>query len=212
MPNRCRVDQSRLGPMAPVTIEEEPNILRLTWSCGSGETMTLALSLLDDRPLIDELVVRTSLGSDPTVLARNLRPFFAMTVGSRDLSTEAGWTIFFDSPNHRPHTRHEATFSPSVGTVESFGSRARVTFDGLVIGRLPENWSLPSLPTRPLSRLRPSSPPNATRRHTSMTPGSLPTPWTSRPIHMSIRRRTPRWWFVRRTCSPSRWRPDSAQL
>jgi hypothetical protein len=131
---RLHLDLSGVSSGADVSAFTSEDGLRLVWPTASQGRYAITFALDPKQALIREISSQQDGESSRTVLARDLRPHYAITVGSRDLSTPAGWTIFFDSPHRRPHVRHTAVFEPVSARVRANGSRATVSFDGLTAG------------------------------------------------------------------------------
>ena len=75
----------------------EPGLVTVNWPVGGGALGHATFRLTADRPLIESFAIRPASGESPVVIGRKLRPFTALTVGTRDLDTPGGWTITFST-------------------------------------------------------------------------------------------------------------------
>jgi hypothetical protein len=119
-------DFSAYDPACGVRVERRGSRLEASWDAG-GVAYGAAFDLAPGAPLLARL---TAGGA---VLARGVRPVYAVTAGSRAVRPAERY-IFFDKPASRPHARHEAALEPGGARVEGAGRRARVVFPGLSAG------------------------------------------------------------------------------
>lgn len=106
-----------------------------TWPADDrGSFARATFRLTADAPLIESFALRAASESSPHIIARDLQPFTALTVGSRDLSTPAGWVIFFDKVNKRPWQRYGAQLAITGVRATTQGSRGSLIFSGLSAG------------------------------------------------------------------------------
>src|SRR3954454_11755640 len=106
------------GPAAKVV--EEGGLLRVAWPISEVEGGSAALSLDEAKPLIESLGV-AARGEAGEAIATGVNPVTLLTVGSRDMTSPAGWVAFFDNPPKRPH---------ETSPVVPGRRRARVTHEG----------------------------------------------------------------------------------
>jgi hypothetical protein len=113
---------------AEVTFAFDQEKVVVDWPAGP-ESAARAMFRLDSRaPLIESLELRTGSTDPSKVIARDLAPFAALTVGTRNLETPAGWTIFFDKVHERPYERHTAELSIERVTAAARGARGSLSF------------------------------------------------------------------------------------
>jgi hypothetical protein len=121
-------DFSAYDPACGVRVERRGSRLEASWDAG-GVAYGAAFDLAPGAPLLARL---TAGGA---VLARGVRPVYAVTAGSRAVRPAERY-IFFDKPASRPHARHEAALEPG-------GARASSSRDSRP-GRSGGSWPSPS--------------------------------------------------------------------
>jgi len=104
----------------------------VTWPAGPERWARAVFDLGAGRPLIDSLELRTK--TSRKVIARDLMPFTALTVGTRNLTTPAGWTIFFDKVHQEPFERHLAELTVEYVQASAHGSRGTLAIGPLKAG------------------------------------------------------------------------------
>ena len=103
------VDVANVAADAQVRIAAGQNdLVSVDWPTGGDSRGTATFRLSSDKPLVESLSLRATADASPQIVARDLAPFTAITVGTRNLDTPAGWTIFFDKVNDRPYQRYPA--------------------------------------------------------------------------------------------------------
>jgi hypothetical protein len=130
------VDLSRFNPACGVSVVSEQANLQVTWPASPrGEPCSVTLNLEPDKPLFQRLSAAREAGGPAEIVARDVRPRFDVTVGSRKQPGTSPFTfVFFDKPADRPHTRHQAKLSLRSARVESAGQRATVVLGDLAAG------------------------------------------------------------------------------
>lgn len=120
------VDLSKYDPAGGVRVTRTASGLRAEWPAGGGRA-ALELRLAGEAPLFEALEL------DGAVLARNVRPLFVVTTGSRTERANERY-LFFDKPASRPHQRHEAALEIRSARVESAGRRSEIRLSRLSAG------------------------------------------------------------------------------
>jgi len=113
---------------------DKAGLVQVDWPAGPEIAARATFQLDPERPLIDSLELRHGRRTSPKVIARDLSPFIALTVGTRNLETQAGWTIFFDKVHERPYERHAAELSIARVVATTRGSRGTLSFGPLKAG------------------------------------------------------------------------------
>jgi hypothetical protein len=122
-----QVDLSKYDPACGVAIERREKVLEAAWSDSGGARLAAAFSLENGKPLLAWLRIGDS------VLARDVRPAYTVTVGSRTERANERY-IFFDKPVSRPHAAHAASLDLAAVRVESAGKRVTLSFSKLSAG------------------------------------------------------------------------------
>ena len=125
-----QVDFSHYHPASGIDVRQEGERLRAGWSAADATPLGVEFSLNTNAPLI------ASLEIGGHVLARQVQPVFLITTGARVQRPGVKY-IFFDKPadqKHGPVRHFTSVFEPNHVQVESAGSRATVTFNGLSAG------------------------------------------------------------------------------
>src|SRR5262245_9079524 len=95
------VDLSKYDAACGVKVERKGAALEAAWSAGDAGPRSVAFNLSPGAPLF------ASLAAGNAVLARDVRPVYLVTTGSR--TERAGERyIFFDKPASRPTKTHTA--------------------------------------------------------------------------------------------------------
>ncbi|MCS6851395.1 MAG: hypothetical protein NZ700_09550 [Gemmataceae bacterium] len=132
------VDLSGYSPQCGVAVQQKESRLRLSWPMDRQEYGQLTLNLTPGEPLIEELGIAPSADGAAAALLRSAEPVYYLTVGTRALAPNNalgdGWTVFFDSPNDRPHRPFLSELARRHVRVTSEGSRATVAVGDLTIG------------------------------------------------------------------------------
>ena len=116
VPGAVPCDLSEYTPLDGLTAANQGEVLALTWSGERGTELRLALTVLDESPLVAEMAVRRAGGSWVN-LARDVTPEFNVTSGLRRISEQQlrplrdlgvnitpeiiekeKWVVFWDSP------------------------------------------------------------------------------------------------------------------
>lgn len=120
------VDFSKFEPATGIKIERNGASLRAEWP--AGRTSCAAIFSLDPaKPLFE------SLEMGGVVIARELRPVFTITSGSRTERANERY-IFFDKPALRATKTQDAVLDLNAVRVESHGARATISFSKLSAG------------------------------------------------------------------------------
>lgn len=121
------VDFSGYDPTCGVRVAQREAAVEVTWSGAEGEARAAVFSLEKDKPLI------AALEANGVTIAREVRPVFTVTTGSRVERPNERY-IFFDKPVTRPTKQHVAELNMKSVKVESVGARATLTFSGVTAG------------------------------------------------------------------------------
>ncbi|TLP71855.1 hypothetical protein [Maribacter sp. ACAM166] len=107
----CLLAQAQIPVMLPDNIGVNDtevkiieNKLELIWPIENLEQCQLVLNLEKDKPLFRTIAIGRK-GNFKTI-STNVEPVFLLNVGSRTLTPENGWTIFFDKVPTRSYTSH----------------------------------------------------------------------------------------------------------
>lgn len=129
------VDVSEVEASAEVTFDtSQSGFATVEWPAGNGARGIAKFRLFADKPLIESMSLATAKNATPRVIARDIEPFTAITVGTRNLDTPGGWTIFFDKVHQRPYQRHYAQLSLETARAKAHGSRGSIAFGRLAAG------------------------------------------------------------------------------
>lgn len=129
------VDMAKVATDSAVHITVLPETVIVEWpSDAAGRLASATFCLTNGRPLIASLALAAGGDARPQVIARDLEPFTAITVGSRDLATPAGWMLFFDKVNTRPSQRYAAKLSLSSAVATAQGNRGSLELGALTAG------------------------------------------------------------------------------
>ena len=130
-------DLSAHSEASGVTLRVEGSTLVALWPTERGETGKLALSLLPDRPRIEDFSLIES-GEATSILA-GVEPVFFLTIGTRKGTpgrppSMSPWNEFFDSPASRPHESHVSRFALKTAAALSEGRRTSIRMGEIEIG------------------------------------------------------------------------------
>ena len=129
------VDVANVAADAEVRIAElENGLVTIDWPTGGDWRGTAKFRLSGDKPLIESLSLRAAADAAPRIVARDLAPFTSITVGTRNLDTPGGWTIFFDKVDGRPYQRYAAELKLTAARATAQGSRGSIAFGQLTAG------------------------------------------------------------------------------
>ena len=129
---QVRVDLAGLDKKGKATATLNGQLLEVTWPTGEAEQGKLLFDLQPENALLKS--VQLTQGDSSQEVAANLDPAFLLTVGKRDLAKRKGWVIFFDNPPHLPHETYQVSLDKQQVTVNSEGSRTRITVQGASAG------------------------------------------------------------------------------
>jgi hypothetical protein len=121
------LDLSRFDPASGIRIERQGSSLRAEWRADGEKQHAAVFSLDPAKPLFE------SFEAGGTIVARDARPIFTVTTGSRTERPNERY-IFFDKPVSRPTKIHEAVLDLKAVRVESTGTRASITFSKFTAG------------------------------------------------------------------------------
>lgn len=121
------VDLSRFDAASGIRVERQGASLRVEWPAGGPKPSAAAFSLDPSKPLFE------SLEAGGVAVARQVRPVFTVTTGSRTERANERY-IFFDKPASRPTQTHDAVLDLKAVRVESAGIRASIHFSNLTAG------------------------------------------------------------------------------
>ena len=124
------VDLSHYDPACGIRIEQRNRELHVEWQAGAGSMRTAIFNLDPSRPLI------AALEADGKTLARDLRPRYTLSTGTR-VQRPGERYIFFDKPadqKNGPVKTGDAAFELSSVRASSEGKRARLTLGSMAAG------------------------------------------------------------------------------
>lgn len=107
-------------------------LLSITWPAGQTENGKIILNLENEKPLFKSIQL-TRQGTYKEIAAE-LDPAFILTVGKRDLVSQNGWNIFFDTTNRAPHKTFNVALTKRNVSVSSSGSRTLITISEINAG------------------------------------------------------------------------------
>lgn len=145
------IDMTGVERSAEVRIDaSRPGRVTAEWPAGGNRRAAATFRLSSDGPLIESLSLSAASSAEFTTIAHDLAPFVALTVGTRNLDTPGGWTIFFDKVHQRPYERHAATLDLQSVKAHTRGVRGKLTFGRLVSGPFSGEWEFTFLAGSPL--------------------------------------------------------------
>lgn len=113
------VDLSHYAHKAKTAVKD--SLLTITWPAGKTEQGKIVLSLENKKALFKSIELSTN--GIYKEIASELDPAFILTIGKRDLVSQNGWNIFFDTTNRAPHKSFNAILSKQSVSVSSEGTR-----------------------------------------------------------------------------------------
>jgi hypothetical protein len=123
-------DLSKVDPACGVKIRQRGRELRVEWPAGAESTRVATFNLDPAKPLI------ASLAADGKTLARDVRPVYTITTGTR-VQRPGERYIFFDKPadqKNGPVKTHAAAFEVKSVRAESAGKRVLLTLGSMTAG------------------------------------------------------------------------------
>jgi hypothetical protein len=121
------VDLSKVDAACGVLVRRKDDTLRAEWTADGDARFSASFSVAPNRPLL------RSLEAGGAEIARDLKPIYLLTVGSRTERANERY-IFFDKPSTRPHQRHAAELDFRSVRAESRGRRLSIAFSKLSAG------------------------------------------------------------------------------
>jgi hypothetical protein len=125
------VDAAGYDPRCGIDVRAEGPTLRATWAAGETK-LSVAFDMSGESPLVQSLSVAEG-GRDTAELARDVRPQFLITTGSRKRNAVDRF-VFFDKPASRPTQKHPARLELKSVRVSSEGKRATIAVSQLSAG------------------------------------------------------------------------------
>lgn len=113
------VDLSHYAQKAKTALKH--SLLTITWPAGKTEQGKIILNLENKKPLFKS--IQLSSNGIYKEIASELDPAFILTIGKRDLVSQNGWNIFFDTTNRAPHKSFNAILNKQSVSVSSEGTR-----------------------------------------------------------------------------------------
>lgn len=127
-------DLSQYNSACGIQITTTKSHIDVSWSLERhGTQAKFRFDLNTQRPLIQSISLRSSRDAD-RVMATGMDAFVSLRVGDRDLEKRAGWTIFFDRMQRKPHEVFQAKLDRANVKVESRARRAMVTIGDVIAG------------------------------------------------------------------------------
>jgi hypothetical protein len=132
------IDQSAVEKDAEVKFNfDHDGFVQVEWPAGDGGFARAVFCLDTARPLIESFQWRRNQDAEPKIIARELRPFTALTVGSRNLTRPGGWMVFFDKVHERPYERHSVDLAIHSVRAKTRGSRGTLEIGDVRAGPFP---------------------------------------------------------------------------
>lgn len=124
------VDLSHYTQKAKTAVKD--SLLTITWPAGKTEQGKIILNLENKKPLFKSI----QLSSDNIYkeIGSELDPAFILTIGKRDLVSQNGWNIFFDSTNRASHKSFNTILNKQSVSVSSSGSRTIIKVTEITAG------------------------------------------------------------------------------
>ena len=129
---QIRVDFSRFDKTKTVKAFVQKNTLTIIWQTGKSEEGKVIINLENQKPLFSS--IQLSNKGVFQEIAANLDPVFLLTIGKRDLISQNGWNIFFDTTNRAPHKSFVVNISKLSATVTTTGSRTVIKISEVKAG------------------------------------------------------------------------------
>jgi hypothetical protein len=127
----ARVDMANYDPRCGIDVRVEGPTVLAAWAAGETK-LSVAFDISGESPLVRSLAVAET-GRDPAELARDVRPQFVITTGSRKRNAVDRF-VFFDRPASRPTQKHPARLDLKSVRVSSEGKRATIAVSQLSAG------------------------------------------------------------------------------
>jgi hypothetical protein len=121
------VDLSKVDPNGRIRVVHQENSLIASWSAPDGSPLSCVLRLTPEGAIF------SSLKAGGAELAREIRPRFILTTGTR-VTKPGERYVFFDKPASRPTQVHPAAMKLESARAESEGERLSLHFPGLAAG------------------------------------------------------------------------------
>lgn len=114
------VDLSDFNKKSEAKAELKGSLLVITWPAGKTEKGKIILNTENEKPLFRSIQLsKSGLFKE---IAAELDPAFILTVGKRDLVSQNGWNIFFDTTNRGPHKAFNVNLTKQSVSVSNKGS------------------------------------------------------------------------------------------
>ena len=104
-----------------VKAQSKGSLLTITWPAGDTKSGRIIINTKRGQPLFES--IELSNNGNYIQISSALDPVFILTTGKRDLVSQNGWNIFFDSTNRGPHKQFLATLDKRSASVFTSGSR-----------------------------------------------------------------------------------------
>jgi hypothetical protein len=129
---QAQVDFSRFNKSGDVKADTEKALIAIVWPAAKAQSAKMVIDLEKDKPLFKSLEV----GKDDVFreVAAALDPAFILTIGKRDLRSQNGWNIFFDTTNRAPHHSFRVKLRKRKVSIASVGSRTIIKVSPLTAG------------------------------------------------------------------------------
>ncbi|MDQ3846118.1 MAG: hypothetical protein M3342_19245 [Bacteroidota bacterium] len=118
---QIRVDLSRFDKRGEAKAVVQKNTLSISWPTGKAEQGKMIINLDKEKPLFGS--IQLSKQGVFKEIAAHLDPVFLLTIGKRDLVSQNGWNIFFDTTNRAPHKTFIVDIRKQTAAVSTAGSR-----------------------------------------------------------------------------------------
>jgi hypothetical protein len=126
------VDVSQFSSRSGATVNTANNQIAVNWPINENKKGNIKINLDNAKPLFESIGLTT--GAEVHTVIKNQDPAFILTVGKRDLVSQNGWNIFFDSTPYKPHQAYVVKLDKDGAKVTSNGSRTNISISGLSAG------------------------------------------------------------------------------
>ncbi|MDQ3846839.1 MAG: hypothetical protein M3342_22925, partial [Bacteroidota bacterium] len=126
------VDLSRFDKTSAAKASVQNNSLSISWPTGKTEQGKMIINLENEKPLFSS--IQLSKKGVFQEIAANLDPVFLLTIGKRDLVSQNGWNIFFDTTNRAPHKTFVVDVRKQSVAVVTTGSRTVIKISEVKAG------------------------------------------------------------------------------
>lgn len=126
------VDFSHFNKNGQAKAELKGSLLTVTWSAGKAEHGKIIINTENEKPLFTS--IQLSKNGVFKEIGSQLDPAFILTTGKRDLVSQNGWNIFFDSTNRGPHKEFIAAIHKRNASVSTAGSRTIIKISDVKAG------------------------------------------------------------------------------